>query len=199
MKKILTYLTILFLSCVQCFAAKTYLDNLSKGIPVYGYIDQYCIIYTTPIEATSTPPVGMPFAIDSSDVAYNANDTNHVMGREIATWSFATNMSSVRLTFNAEPLVHEEDSSYSLGFYMTFRYEYASENENGDSVTVNGYIPVHSGDEKVETMTNHIGASGFPIISMAKDIRFQFDQAYDFSDYPSGFYYSNITITMEGL
>ena len=199
-KKTIICLLLILLLLGPCFAAtKTYLDNLSRGLQVYGYIDQYCIIYTSPLEATDTPPTGMPFAIDSSDVAYNSNDAGHITGREIATWSFATNMPSVRLTFNAERLVHEEETSYSLGYYMTFRYEYAGEDENGNSTSNNGYITVHSGEEKVLTITNHIGASGLPIISMAKDVRFQFDQAYDLSDFPAGFYYSNITITMEGL
>ena len=78
---------------------------------------------------------------------------------------------------------------------MTFRYEYAD--PNGSPVM--DYITVHSGTESQVTLTNYEGGDENPIISMGNDIRFQLDGTYDFSDYPVGFYYADVYITLEGV
>ena len=192
MKKIVALIG-LMLICFFLFAANTYLDNLSKGSQIYGYIDQYCIVYVTAIKAQSGDSTGFPFSIEGADISHKPSDLR--LGRHIANWSFATNMPSVKLTFNATPLASEDDPSYLLNYYLTFRYEYADSSSN----SVMDYITIHSGTPSDITLTNYSGEDEYPIISMGNDIRFQLDGAYDFSDYPVGFYYANITITLEGI
>ena len=192
MKKIIAFFS-LILTCFSLFAADTYLDNLSRGVQIYGYIDQYCIVYITPIQAQSGSAIGFPFSIEDSGIVHKPSDLR--LGRQIATWSFATNMSSIRLSFNATPLVNEDDPEYSLNYYITFRYDYADSSGN----SVMDYITVHSGTETTQhTLTNYAEGDEYPIISMGNDVRFQLDGTYEFSDYPVGFYYSNIYITLEG-
>lgn len=196
MKKIIAILISIFI-CFSLFSAQTYLDNLSKGTQIYGYIDQYCLIYITPIQAQSGSAIGFPFSIEGSDIVHRPSDLR--TGRQIATWSFATNMSAIRLKFNATPLVSEDDSNYKLNYYLTFRYEYASDISGTSTSSVSDYITVHSGEETTVTLENYNEESEVPIISMGNDMRFQLDGTYDFSDYPVGFYYSDIYITLEGV
>lgn len=192
MKKVIALIVLIF-SCFSLFAVNTYLDNLSKCIQVYGYIDQYCIVYITSIQAQSGDTIGFPFSIEGDDIKHKPSDIR--LGRQIANWSFATNMPSIKLTFSATPLVSEDDPSYLLNYYLTFRYEYADSSSN----SVTDYITVHSGAPSDTILTNYTGEDEYPIISMGNDIRFQLDGTYDFSDYPVGFYYANITITLEGV
>ena len=196
MKKLVVIL-ILICTCFSAFAALTYLDNLSKGVQVYGYIDQYCLIYITPIQAQSGDTAGFPFSIEGSDIVHRPSDLR--TGRQIGTWSFATNMSAITLRFNATPLVSEDDPEYKLNYYLTFKYEYAEELSGTTNSSVLDYITLHSGTTTEVTLTNHNEESEVPIISMGNDIRFQLDGTYDFSDYPVGFYYSDITIVLEGV
>ena len=196
MKKLVTIFILIF-TCFSLFSAPTYLDNLSKGTQIYGYIDQYCLIYITPIQAQSGSTTGFPFSIEGSDIVHRPSDLR--TGRQVATWSFATNMPAIKLKFNATPLVNEDDSSFKLNYYLTFRYEYASDLSGTSTASVSDYITIHSGEETTATLENYNEESEVPIISMGNDMRFQLDGTYDFSDYPIGFYYSDITITLEGV
>ncbi len=195
MKKIIAILVFALIACMFLVAAPTLKTALSKGVQIYGYIDQYCLLYVTPIEATSNSSSGIPFSIEDSTVTYNSADVR--LGREIGTWSFATNMSSVTLTFNAGKLTHEDDDTYQLGYYITFRYAYDSIDVSGNTRVASGYMTIHSGEEYTETITNDSGESDIPVISMDKDVRLMFDQNYDVSNYPAGYYTADVVIQME--
>ena len=198
-----TIFVITILSLVLCAflpaSAKQYMSSLSKDVRIYGFIDKYCLVFVTPLEAQDTSSLsGMPFDITGTDIKYKPDDTEHVLGREIASWSFATNVSEITLRFNATPLANEEDNTATLDYYLTFRYQY-----NGENTVHTGYIPVLSGVEKSVTLTNVSSGDSIPIISMGMDVRFQLSKDYpnieDTSVYPTGFYYADVVITMEGL
>ncbi len=197
MKRILSIIAISLLLCFSLFSAKVYLDNLSSGIQIFGYVDHYCTVYVEGLDAVdSGSDIGMPFSIADATIAHNSLDNR--VGREIASWSFATNMSTVNLTFNASPLVHEDDTSFKLNYYITFRYEYSTIDIFGNKTTNMGYMNVHSGEPYHTTIFNNSAGTEVPIISMNRDVRLQLDQTYDISDYPDGFYYATVTIEMEG-
>ncbi len=213
MKRTLAIILIALLG--SCLFAATYLDNLIKSALIYGYIDEYVILYVETISGDSSSTTGMPFDITGSDVAYNSSDLR--LGRQICYWSFASNLTNVTLSFTANPLENESDSSYAINYYMTFAYEYAKIDSSGSTSDVVGYITVHSGETENHinhyigntlseegvssvTITNVSGDESMPIISMDKDVRVMFDSTTptDFSDYLEGYYYATITITLEG-
>ncbi len=196
MKRIVSTIAFALLLCYSVFGAKTYLDNLSQGIQIFGYVDHYCTVYVEGLEAQEGSSIGMPFSITDATIAHNSSDNR--VGREIASWSFATNMSTVNLTFNASPLVHEDNSNYILNYYITFRYEYSTIDIFGNKTTNMGYMNVHSGEPYQTTIYNNSAGTEVPIISMNRDVRLQLDQVYDVSDYPDGFYYATVVIEMEG-
>ena len=204
MKKTLLIPLFLFLILFQCFADEIYLDNLEKGVKLYGYVDEYCNLFISPIEADSAVVSGMPFDITGTDVKFNASDLT--LGRQIAYWSFATNMPSIKLTFSATPLTSEDSSEYAINYYMTFKYNFWSLSSTGTLIENAGYITVHSGYNTTEkTFSNNVLVGGLPlslpIISMDNDIRFMFDETAptSFSSYPSGYYSSTVNIYLEGI
>ncbi len=196
MKRIVSTIAFALLLCSCVFGAKLYLDNLSQGVQIFGYVDHYCTVYVEGLDAASGSNIGMPFSITDATIAHNSSDTR--VGREIASWSFATNMSTVNLTFNASPLIHESESNFTLNYYITFRYEYSTIDIFGNKTTNMGYFNVHSGEPYQTTIYNNSAGTEVPIISMNRDIRLQLDRVYDTSDYPDGFYYANVVIEMEG-
>ncbi len=213
MKRIISFLIVLLL-CMNLFGAKVYLENLVKSLTIYGYLDEYVLLYVEELEANSNSTTGMPFDITGDDVKYNERDTR--MGRQICSWSFATNMPTVKLSITANPLTSDTDSTFKINYYMTFAYEYAKIDSNGNTSDVIGYLTMHSGQTQnhlnnyvgntlVEpgisalTITNTSGVESMPIISMNKDIRFMFDSTApeNFDSYPAGYYFSTVTIALE--
>lgn len=51
MKKILSIVAISMLLCFSLFSAKVYLDNLSTGLQIFGYVDHYCSVYVEGLDA----------------------------------------------------------------------------------------------------------------------------------------------------
>ncbi len=215
MKRIISTIIVLLLG-TSIFAGYTYLDNLVKDLTIYGYLDEYVILYVNPITASSSSTTGMPFDITGSDVKYNASDKR--LGRQVCFWSFATNMPKVKLTITADPLTNENNSSFKINYYMTFAYEYSKVDANGGSSDVIGYLTMHSGQTENQlynytgnTLTesgisflmidNVNGNEAMPVISMNKDVRIMFDEnaPADFQNYPEGYYYSDVTIVLEGV
>lgn len=215
MKRLASVLVLLLL-CMNLFAEKVYLDNLVKDLTIYGYLDECIILYVEEIAASTDSTTGMPFDITGSDVKYNSTDMR--LGRQICYWSFATNMASAKLSITADALTSEKDSNYKINYYMTFAYEYAKIDANGDTSDIIGYLTMHSGQTENNlynytgntltesgisslTIVNESGNESMPVISMNKDIRFMFDAdaPTDFSSYPEGYYYSTVTITLEGI
>ena len=186
------------------FSSPIYMDNMSKDIRIYGFIYEYCNLFVSQIDANTNSSVGMPFDITDSTVRYVQD--GH--GREIASWSFATNLSYVKLTFNATPMHFEDQANYpslNLGYSLFFSYIY-----QGYSAQTSGYIEVPStGADVVQEFTNYTtGGEGLPIISMDNDLRFMFDSESssfissnvdDTTELPEGFYYATVTISMEAL
>ncbi len=197
MKRIVSTIAFALLLCFSVFAANKYLDNLSSGIQIFGYVDHYCTVYVEGLDAESGSNIGMPFSIADATIEHNTLDTR--VGREIASWSFATNMSAVNLTFNATPLVHEDDTNFTLDYYITFRYEYSTIDIYGNKTTNMGYFNVHSGEPFHTTIYNNSAGTEVPIISMNRDVRLQLDGTYDIASYPDGFYYATVVIEMEGI
>ncbi len=213
MKRLFSIFVILLIG-TSLFAQHKYLDTLVKDLTIYGYLDEYIILYVEEIQTDSANTIGMPFDITGSDVKYNNSDTR--MGRQICFWSFATNMTNVKLSITADPLTSEKNSTYTINYYMTFSYEYSKIDSEGNTSDVIGYLTMHSGqtenhltnyignaisgqDISYLTISNKSGNESMPVISMNKDIRFMFDEdaPSTFSSYPEGFYYSTVTITME--
>lgn len=122
---------------------------------------------------------------------------------ENARWSVATNLSNVRLIFNATPLQSDSDASVAVNYYMTFRLCYESEDANHQSITVVDYITVQSNStDLVKAITNTTTALGetLPLISLNQNVRIML---YDYStaekeSWPGGYYDGTVTITLEG-
>ena len=192
------------LSVSVLFSSPIYMDNMSKDIRIYGFIYEYCNLFVSQIDGNTNSSVGMPFDITDSTVRYVQD--GH--GREIASWSFATNLSYVKLTFNATPMHFEDQANYpslNLEYSLFFSYIY-----QGYSAQTSGYIEVPStGADVVQEFTNYTtGGDGLPIISMDNDLRFIFNSESssfissnvdDTTELPEGFYYATVTISMEAL
>lgn len=192
------------LSVSVLFSSPIYMDNMSKDIRIYGFIYEYCNLFVSQIDGNTNSSVGMPFDITDSTVRYVQD--GH--GREIASWSFATNLSYVKLTFNATPMHFEDQANYpslNLEYSLFFSYIY-----QGYSAQTSGYIEVPStGADVVQEFTNYTtGGDGLPIISMDNDLRFMFNSESssfissnvdDTTELPEGFYYATVTISMEAL
>lgn len=198
MKRI-TFVILSILLCASVYGA-TYNTALTKGIPINGFIKSYCITTITPIEENASSTIGLPFDIMGSDINYQADQR---LGREIARWSVATNLSNVRLIFNATPLQSDSDASVAVNYYMTFRLCYESEDANQQSITVVDYITVQSNStDLVKAITNTTTALGetLPLISLDQDVRIML---YNYStaekeSWPGGYYDGTVTITLEG-
>ncbi len=204
MKRICSFVLFLALLLLapMLLADPTYMDNMSKSIPIYGFINEYCNLFISPIEGNTNSSIGMPFDITDSTVSYVA--TGH--GREIASWSFATNLPYVKLTFNATPMQFEDTAEYpdlELGYTLFLSYIYTTESSD-----VSGYIEIpSSGNNVIQEFSNYSSDSeGIPIISMDNDLRFMFDSTSstfingnldNTTALPEGFYYATVTITME--
>ena len=62
MKRFVSTIAYTLLLCLSVFAANKYLDNLSSGIQIFGYVDHYCTVYVEGLDAESGSNIGMPFS-----------------------------------------------------------------------------------------------------------------------------------------
>lgn len=202
MKKLFTIAFLILVLCSSLFAAATYLSNQVGDIKIYGFINEYVILYVTPIEMNKGSTIGMPFDLTGSDVAYK--DPNLHIGREIATWSFATNLENVTLSINATPLVNDISPETEINYYLHFSYTYVGEDSSGNTKEITDYITVPSNSTDVVTnisnYSEYVVGTGLPIISMDNDVRITlFDYpASEKEAWADGFYYGNVTLTLEG-
>ena len=217
-KKLFSIISILLVSA-SLFAATEYKSDLTKSVEIFGFLNEYCNVSITPINAlSSTDTSGMPFSITDGSVSYKSTDIR--LGREIASWSLSTNASDIKIYINAEPLYCEgEDPDTTTAFfnyYLTFRYS------TGSATGLDGYIVAHSDktnpvviiSPSTATASSFTGAtsncveisnkedgSSLPIVSINKDIRFMLDSAYSteqFNNFPDGNYYAKVKIQVEG-
>ena len=195
MKKLII-IPLLFL-CVATVFAGTYYNNLSSKLQLNGYVNEYCFITITPLFATETSGSGLPFNISANDVAYGSP------GRNIATWSMATNATCVNLSILSEPLYLNNDVSKLLNYYLDMNYRYVGQSEDtGNSIINSGTITVHSGGAATEVSFPLSGdTGGIPIVSTDQDILLVFDEdaTSRIPSMPDGMYYGNVIITMEAL
>ena len=207
-RKIIIILTMITLVATSLFAYPQYLANQVSSVKIYGFIKEYTILYITPIEISENSAIGMPFDIMDSSVRYNApaSETLPVTGREIASWSFATNTPSPTLTIKAFPLVNEQDSSTSVNYYMVFKYSYVGEDAGANATTVTGYLTVPS-DGNEQTYSAELSniaeytSNALPVISMDDDVRimlYNYDETTR-NNWPAGFYFSTVNITLTGV
>lgn len=196
-KTIIAIITILL--GASAFAA-TYNSPLTKGILINGFIKTYCIATITPIEANSSSTIGVPFNIMGSDVSYQADQR---LGREVARWSIATNLSNTRLIFNATPLQSDSDALVKVNYFMTFRLCYYGEDASGNTTTTIDYVTVPSDSQDHITMITNLASTNnevLPIISLDQDVRVMLDN-YSSSEkeaWPTGYYYGDVVLTLEG-
>lgn len=204
MKKI-KLLTILMLMLIvttfNCFAL-TYKDSLKKELELEGFVSVYHNVHITKLSETGNLGYGMPFDITDSEVQYNALNQN--LGRLIAKWDFSSTISKLTIKIKASPMVHAENSTKILDYYISFKYKFAKFNSDGsynsDEV---GYILTNSRDNNGATVIfkNEVDQDSFPIIaSSQQDIRFMFMDGVNpaSSDYPAGFYTAMVTIELIG-
>ncbi|MCQ2412483.1 MAG: hypothetical protein MJ057_05955 [Sphaerochaetaceae bacterium] len=198
MKRLITAIMTLLLGA-SVFGAN-YNTALTKGIQVNGFIKTYCIATITPIESNANSTIGVPFNIMGNDINYQADKR---LGREIARWSVATNLSNVKLIFNATPLQSDSDASVSVNYYMTFRLCYDGEDASGNTTTTVDYVTVPSdSQDHVTTITNPTAVDNetLPVISLDQDVRIML---YEYSTaekeaWPTGYYYGDVVLTLEG-
>ncbi|MCF0262691.1 MAG: hypothetical protein HUK23_07255 [Sphaerochaetaceae bacterium] len=207
-----------FLFATSLFATNNALTNQTQGIPIVAYKEGYCIVGFTEIVSTGESDTkGMPFSITDSTIKYSSEDVRQ--GREIGSWSFASNESSITLSIEAYPLEHEEDPTVTLDYFMTFMLEYDYDvGENKKNV---GYIItsssnkktilVGSGDGKVaSSRLNEAGLTSAvtiqavapqPVISTDKGVRIMLADNYDVNNddkFPYGNYEALVRITLQG-
>lgn len=213
-------LTIAIMVCV-CLELSALVVKRSHGLDITAYNGQYHDIIIMPIEGSLSDPIGMPFDLTGSDVAYVAGNST-TAGREIASWSVHSNYTPVRIQIDAEPLKPENstESTTSVGYYLYWPYIY----ETSDGKDIQGYMKVHSGehyDSWADTELNNsspgyenlVLQDGYNPISISLPdsgldtasfpIRFMLDETTSFNinnrtAYPAGPYAGNVTVTVEG-
>ncbi len=191
MKKISALIAMLL--CVTGLFAGTYMNDLTNDMLVYGYVNEYCVLEINPITATESSD-GLPFNIDGNDVAYGST------GRRVATWSLATNSTTLTLKFSAEPMYLSGDTSQYLNYYLYLAYSYEGLDEDSQSVTNTGTITVYSDDDVTTVSFPQDGETGNePIVSSNQNITLSFDSetTEKLSTLSQGMYYGTVTITME--
>lgn len=200
MKKIRFFtliLALLFVFSFSCFAT-TYKDSLKTSLDLEGFVAVYHTVTITELSETGSLGYGTPFDITGDDVKYNSTDEN--LGRRIATWDFSSTSGSVTITIKASPMTCDTDTSKSLDYIISFKYKYATFDENGNyKDDVSGYIKTNSTDSDGESIPLENGTKGqsFPIIaSSQQDIRFMFMDGVDPSsdNYPTGYYTATVTV-----
>lgn len=204
MKKIRLFtiiITLIFVSIFNCFAL-TYKEGLKTALDLEGFVAIQHSVTITELKETGSLGYGLPFDITGADVKYNSVNQN--LGRRIATWDFSSTWSKVTLIVKASPMVSEADSNVTLDYYISFKYKFATFDEDGTYVSDStGYILTCSTDTDGETasFTNVTKKEHFPIIASSdQDIRFMFVEGIDTSksNYPSGYYTATVTIEFVG-
>ena len=211
MKKKLLIVLLLLLLATNLFATKETVPSQSKGLPIYAYMDSYCILKISEYASDSTDTIGMPFSITNANVKYNERDIK--TGRLIGNWSFSTNENNLSITIEPKALTHTIDSTKKLDYYLTFMYEYYSSTGS----LIRGYLvsssklnktlnTTTSAQTKVtdfNSVTSNVinFTNDTSIISANKDIRIMFDSNYNVEDdnlFPIGSYEADVTITIIG-
>lgn len=216
-------LTIAIMVCV-CLELSALVAKRSQGLDITAYNGQYHDIIITPIEGSLSDPIGMPFDLTGSDVAYvDVDEKSTTAGREIANWSIHSNYTPVRIQIDAEPLKPEKDpeSTTSVGYYLYWPYIY----ETSDGEDIQGYMKVHSGEhynswedeklnnsspgyENLDLQDNYnpisISLPDSGLDTAIFPIRFMLDKdtssnINDRTVYPAGPYAGNVTVTVEGM
>ena len=187
MKKKLLIVLLLLLLATNLFATKETVPSQSKGLPIYAYMDSYCILKISEYASDSTDTIGMPFSI--------------------------TNANNLSITIEPKALTHTIDSTKKLDYYLTFMYEYYSSTGS----LIRGYLvsssklnktlnTTTSAQTKVtdfNSVTSNVinFTNDTSIISANKDIRIMFDSNYNVEDdnlFPIGSYEADVTITIIG-
>ncbi len=202
MRKKTIALMILFLVMFTLPAGnQKYVGGLSRGFTIEGGVGKYNQIFVSLItnaknfDKTTT---GIPFNVTDPTFAYT-----QILGggRQIGSWSIATNYSNVTITISATDLVCAVDTSHPLKYNIDFHIMYATFKADGsfDSNVHKDFI-VPSGSTKVFRIDNHLGDEPFPVVSYDQDIRVYLAKGVNPEDekYPYGFYQSTVTIQVSG-
>lgn len=199
MKRFLYIILLLFIT-VNTFATLGESPASSRGFKIEGGVGKYNQINITPIYSISSDSItGFPFDITGSDVKYTSISGG---GRQIATWSVATNYANVTINISATDLCYE-DNSISLPYVVVFHIMYASYNENGsfkENIHKDFVLDTSKEISRTITIDNSTSYEPFPVVSYDQDIRFYFAENINPSDkkYPYGYYSSTITISVSG-
>ena len=206
MKKLLfSILMVLCFTVGILSATQQYVPGLKRGFMIEGGVGKYNQINVSTIINNSKNTsdldkikTGVPFNLSDSTVAYTEIQGG---GRQIETWSVATNYSNVKLTISATDLVCSADASYPVKYWIVFHIMYASFNEDG-SFKENKHedFRVLSGETGVFEIDNNLGDEPFPVVSYNQDIRVFLAKDVNPGDekYPYGIYESTVTIQVSG-
>ncbi|MGN0906196.1 MAG: hypothetical protein ACI4NM_03530 [Bullifex sp.] len=209
MKRLLFFMLMVFCFAVGLSAAtQQYVPGLKRGFMIEGGVGKYNQINVSPIINTSNnmsdldkAKTGVPFNLTDPSVAYTEISGG---GRQIGTWSVATNYSNVKIKISATDLVCSADASNPIKYWIVFHIMYASFNEDGSfKENMHEDFRLLSGTEDVFKINNNLGDEPFPVVSYNQDIRVYLaeevtpgDEKYE--KYPYGIYESTVTIQVSG-
>lgn len=200
MKRIIMFILPLLLFSLSVTAV---VPQKSLGMDITAYNGQYHDIIITPLYSSLSDPVGMPFDLTQSDVAYV--ETGATGGREIAQWSLHTNFSPVDIKISAPNLTYRDKNTKevsSIPYILFFPYVYS---DNGKDVQ--GFLKVESGVTMYSSRndvrdTNPIASKtdGGNIDTSIQPVRFMLAEGIDITDrelYPTGSYSTDVTVIVE--
>lgn len=177
-------------------SAFSYVELDKRSMDIVAVKGAYHNIIVKPIYGSVDDPAGMPFDLTADDVKF-VNETNEVLGREIAQWSMHSNFAPVTIKISAPAL--KMTASYSgteesdlISYFLYFPYRYT----DGAGKIAEDIIKVESDNSHsfvIDGVEGRVNTGTFPVRFMLSK-----DSSDNIKDYEPGLYTANVTITVDG-